>query len=195
MKQTWNFFGVVFVILTLTGCEEEETAEVSGSSSTEAPPAEEPANPDEEPAGESPGVAPELSATVDGAPFVTRGVLAHRLRESDEDIEIRLVNRSVSCESFDEDYRAIDGEPIVIINVNWPRAEGDTVALRAQEVHERLQFCEGRDTGRARCAPRAAEQGTLTVVEASPESGTLSLEVDTDEGTLSGQFEFTLCEH
>lgn len=136
---------------------------------------------------------PRLTGTIDGEPFVARGALAQRRRASDPTIEIRLLDRHASCASFEADYESREGEPIVIVYLEWPRGEGDRVPFRAREVHERLQFCEGNERGRASCQPRAPEQGSVTVLEASPEGGVLSFEVESPRGTLSGQIPFTLC--
>ena len=187
----WRVWGLIVTCIAATavGCGDDETAEAT------AGPTERPAG-DEEPTASEEGAeaAPEapggdgLSGTVEGEPFVVRGVLAQRLRGPE--IEIRMFDRPVSCESFDADYQLSEDEKVVIVNLEWPKPVGDTVALRASEVHERLQFCHGR----ASCNPRAPEQGALTVVAASPEGGELSFEVASDEGSLSGNVEFSLCE-
>lgn len=146
---------------------------------------------DEQPGSE--GVESQLSGTVNEAPFATRGVLAHRPYESRPSIEIRLLSRSASCESFDEDYESREDEPIVILYLDWPKSEGDHVTFQASETDERIQFCRGNARGRASCTPRGVQQGSLTVLEASPEGGVLSFDV-TDRGeSLSGRLPFTLC--
>lgn len=106
-----------------------------------------------------------------------------------------IFNRPVSCENFDADYRNTEGEPLISMFMHWPKTEGDTVTFRAREVHERFQFCRGRggDRGRARCEPRDQEQGSLTVLEASPERGALSFDVSSDNGSLSGRLDFRVC--
>jgi hypothetical protein len=184
------------VAASFVGCDEGET-DVAEAESVEVPAATGEPTADDEPSGAESEAEPadgQATGTVDGEPFVVRGVLARRLRESDP-VEIRLLNRAASCETFDEDYQTREGEPLVVMYLQWPKSEGDTVAFRASEVHERFQFCKGRegDNSHARCAPRAPEQGSLTVLEASPEAGALSFDVSSDEGSLSGRVEFTLC--
>ena len=165
-------------------------AAVAGARALSAAPALRPPPP--EPAPRAP-LDGRLTGTVDGAPFVARGVLAQRRRPSDPTIEIRLLDRPASCASFEADYESREGEPIVIVYLEWPRSEGDRVPFRAREVHERLQFCQGNERGRASCQPRAPEQGSVTVIEASPDGGVLSFEVESPRGTLSGRVPFTLC--
>ena len=142
---------------------------------------------------ESDGGESQLAGTVNEAPFATRGVLAHRPYESRPSIEIRLLSRSASCESFDEDYESREDEPIVILNLDWPKSEGDRVFFRAAETDERIQFCRGNARGRALCTPRGDQEGSVTVLEASPEGGVLSLDVTGRGGSLSGRLPFTLC--
>lgn len=183
-----GYLVVACMAATAVGCDEDATDETASAGSTA-----ESASGQEHAEG-----APETvdvdgpSGNVEGEPFVARGVLAQRLR--DPEIEIRLFDRAVSCERFDEDYSLSEDEKVVIVMMQWPKSAGDTLALRASEVHERLQFCHGRESGRASCTPRAPEQGSLTVVAASPEGGTLSFDVSSDHGSLSGDIEFTLCE-
>jgi len=131
---------------------------------------------------------------MDGAPFVTRGVLAHRRRATDPQLEIQLFDRAVSCKNFDADYESRPGETLAIINLEWPKSKGDSVSFGAATLDDRLQFCRGREgSGRASCEPRAQKQGSLTVLDASPTSGALSLEVESPNGSLAGRLEFTLC--
>ncbi len=136
----------------------------------------------------------EIEGTIDGAPFAVHGVLAHRRRATDPQLEIRLFDRAVSCTSFDADYESRPGEPLAIINLGWPKAIGDCVSFGAATLEDRLQFCTGKEgSGRASCEPRAQTQGSLTVLEASPTSGAATLEIDSPNGSLTGRLEFTLC--
>lgn len=138
----------------------------------------------------------EPSGTVIGEPFATQGVLAHRRRSSDPTVEIRLMSREASCDDFDADYRADKDEPVVVMYMKWPHAKGDTIPLKAAQTEERLQFCKGKggEKGRVRCEPRDPEQGSVKVLDASPTGGTLSFDVASSKGKLSGSLEFELCE-
>jgi len=114
------------------------------------------------------------SGVVGEEEFTVRGVLARRMRESDPTIEMRLYGRAVSCETFEDDYEHLEeDESVIIMFLRWPREAGDEVPFRAALTEERFQFCYGRPSGRALCRSREPEQGSLTVVSASPEGGTL----------------------
>ena len=99
----------------------------------------------------------------------------------------------MSCENFRADYESRADEQVVVMFIRWPRSAGDTVSFGASETEERFQFCRGRASGTTRCEPREPEQGSVTVVGASPESGTLEFDVSSTNGSLSGELEFTLC--
>ena len=197
---TWSLIAGC-IVMPVIGCDDEpEVSETASSetassetgsretSSTAA--ADETLAAAEDDADEGPAIGP--TGTAHGEPFVTRGVLAQRRRASDP-VEIRLLTRAASCDTFDADYESREGEPVVVMYLAWPKAEGDQISFGAREVHERIQFCTGRSSGTTRCEPRAQEQGSLTVVEASPESGVLSFDVASPQGTLSGTLPFTLC--
>jgi hypothetical protein len=202
MVLRWALWALVSgcVAVPSVGCDlfEDEPSKPAAAGSEKAPAAA--AKPESDDDGsaappEADPVAGQLDGTVDNKPFVTRGVLAHRRSESDPKIEIRLFGRAASCASFDSDYQSRPGEPIAIINLEWPRSEGDRVSFGAANRDDRLQFCEGKEgrRGRASCRPRAQEQGSLTVLEASATQGVLSLDVASPQGSLSGRLEFTLC--
>jgi len=188
----WGTSGLVVMMCAAQfGCDtDDESTEMNlGEPSEESP---EPAAAGDEASPAGPITGP--TGTFDGEPFAVRGVLAHRIREN-EPIELRLFNRAVSCDNFDDDYRNTEGEPLVSMFLHWPKPVGETVSFRASEVHERFQFCTGRggDRGHARCEPRAPEQGSLTVLESNPNGGALSFDVSSDYGSLSGRLDFTIC--
>lgn len=165
------------------GCGEEEAAARETAETAEV---------EEAPEVEAPEPAPGgLVGTIEGEPFSARGVLARRA--PGDAIELRIFSRAVDCARFREDYRLAEGEKVVTVFLRWPKAAGDTIALRASETQDRLQFCRGRASGFASCEPRAPEQGSLTVVEASPEAGALTFDVSSDAGELSGRLDFALC--
>ena len=197
VRPSWKMWSLVvgcLAVLTM-GCDEEEPAEIAAATSEGDPVApDEPAGDDEGSGAQAEGdsVEGEASGNVEGEPFVVRGVLAQRIREPK--IEVRLFNRPVSCESFDDDYELSEDEKVVVVILEWPKDAGETLALRASNTSDFFQFCHGRESGRASCTPRAPEQGSLTVVAASDEGGELSFDVSSDEGALSGNVAFTLCE-
>lgn len=196
MIRRWKTWSLVVgcVALLATGCDDDEEAEVAAAGSAEE------AAGDVDPAAgeESPEAADEAEAVdgpsgnVEGEPFAVRGVLARRIAAPK--IEVRLFNRPVSCDSFDADYELSEDEKVVVVILEWPKDGGETISLGASNTNDFFQFCHGRESGRASCTPRAPEQGTLTVVEASEEGGELSFDVSSDEGALSGNVEFTLCD-
>ncbi len=194
-RRTTRGPAIALVLASMIACAKSEAPPAGSEESPQKSPEEDP----EEKPKESPPPGPgggELSGTVNEAPFVTRGVLAHRLRASDPTVEIRLMSREASCTNFEEDYKGREDEPVVVIYLKWPRSKGDTVSLGASRTEERLQFCRGRggERGRVRCEPRAPEQGSLTVLDAGPEGGTLAFDVSSPKGQLSGSLPFTLCE-
>lgn len=185
----WLFVvGLAFSI----GCDEEEaevTAAASAESGEEAP--EESAEVAAEPAAA--GLGP--SGTHEGEPFVVRGVLAKP--RTPTKIEVRLFSRAVSCESYDDDYELSEGEKVVVIMLEWPRESsdgGETITLGASNTSDFFQFCHGRASGNASCIPRAQAQGSLTVVEPNAEGASLSFDVESENGALSGDLAFTLCD-
>lgn len=189
MRQRWATWCVVGLALVL-GCDDAEDAEVMAAGSSETPAGETSSEEGPEAVDEPAGLAGP-SGNVEGEPFVARGVLAQRIAAPK--IEVRLFSRPVSCESFDDDYELSEDEKVVVVILEWPKDGGETIALGASNTSDFFQFCHGRESGRASCTPRAQEQGSLTLVEASEEGGKLSFDVASDEGELSGELEFTLC--
>lgn len=173
---------------TAFGCDDAETAEVAAASSTPEPEAGE--APSERAPASAEGDGP--SGSVDGEPFVVRGVLAQRIASSK--IEVRLFSRPVRCDSFEEDYVLSEDEKVIVVILAWPKDGGEAIRLGASNTTDFFKFCHGRESGRAVCTPRAQEQGTLTVVDASETGGELSFDVSSDEGALTGNVEFTLCD-
>jgi len=189
----WGLIAGCIAVLAL-GCDEEAPAETTPASSGEDLVATDETATDDEGSGleaEPEPVEGEASGNVEGEPFAVRGVLAKPI--AGEKIEVRMFNRSVSCESFETDYELSEDEKVIVVILRWPKEAGDTIALGASNTDDFFQFCDGRASGRASCNPRATEQGSLSVVEAREDGGELSFEVASDQGALSGNVQFTLC--
>ena len=181
------------VAVTSVGCDEEEAEVAQTSSSAGAGGDLEPVSGEEGPGGADEAEAVDgPTGNVGGEAFAVRGVLAKRLGGSK--IEVRLFNRAVSCESFDADYELSEDEKVIVVILQWPKEAEETITLGASNTSVFFQFCSGRECGRARCEPRAQEQGTLTVAEPSEDGARLSFDVASDQGALSGDVDFTLCE-
>src|SRR5690606_30556901 len=101
MVRRWGV--LVACAAAVVGCDDELASEAAGArvveATNEGPPVRE--------------LAGGLHGTIEGEPFVARGVLARRAPE--DAIELRIFGRAASCTSFDDDYRLGEGEKIVTV--------------------------------------------------------------------------------